>query len=161
MRETIISQYGDEIEEFFLPECYDDLIVGCYDSGSDFYPAYDLKNLILYIKNNINKNSDDYFNSEILDKNPNVCFIEFKSKDKETLATPNLDMMFMCGFDNALAGLKWQKNREIVPAYDKNKCIDILMENDGMSYEDALEYYDFNIEGAYMGVNTPAMLTLY
>ena len=42
--------------------------------------------------------------------------------------------------------------------YDKAKVIDILMERDEMSYEDALEFYSFNIEGAWAGRGTPIWL---
>jgi len=37
--------------------------------------------------------------------------------------------------------------------YSKSKCIQILMKD--MSEEDALEYYEYNIVGAYMGEKTP------
>ena len=32
------------------------------------------------------------------------------------------------------------------------------MKEDGMSMEDAREYIEFNIEGAYMGVHTPVLV---
>jgi hypothetical protein len=36
--------------------------------------------------------------------------------------------------------------------------IEILRLNDGMSEEEALEYFEFNIEGAYIGIDTPVLV---
>lgn len=60
------------------------------------------------------------------------------------------------GFDEAIIGLS-SKN---IVVYDREKCINILARN--MSYEEAVEYFDFNVEGAYMGEKTPIFVnTLY
>ncbi len=39
--------------------------------------------------------------------------------------------------------------------YDAGMIIEILMQRDGMDYEEAVEFFGFNIEGAYMGEHTP------
>jgi hypothetical protein len=39
--------------------------------------------------------------------------------------------------------------------YDEDKVIEILMERDGMTYEEAVEYFEFNIAGAWVGESTP------
>jgi len=41
--------------------------------------------------------------------------------------------------------------------YTTEEILKILME-DGMSYDEASEYFDFNVAGAYMGVYTPLYL---
>ena len=38
--------------------------------------------------------------------------------------------------------------------YDAEKIRDLLMKRDGMTMEEAREYIEFNIEGAYMGPHT-------
>jgi hypothetical protein len=38
--------------------------------------------------------------------------------------------------------------------YDAEKIRETLMKRDGMSFEDAREFIEFNIEGAYMGPHT-------
>tara|TARA_R100001510_G_C7582198_1_gene154778 strand:+ start:286 stop:429 length:144 start_codon:yes stop_codon:yes gene_type:complete len=38
-------------------------------------------------------------------------------------------------------------------------CIKKLMK-DGMDFEEAVEYFDFNVESAYVGPNTPVFLDL-
>jgi hypothetical protein len=43
--------------------------------------------------------------------------------------------------------------------YDVDKCLDIFMTRDGMTYEEAVEFFDFNVSGAYMGENTPIFVT--
>ena len=42
--------------------------------------------------------------------------------------------------------------------YDYEKCIQVLVERDGMTREDAEEFFDFNVVGAYVGENTPIFL---
>ena len=61
------------------------------------------------------------------------------------------------GFEKALLGYAWLKQLgdATVAVYDRNKCIDILIERDGMSYEEAVEFFDFNVEGAFVGEHTP------
>lgn len=44
-------------------------------------------------------------------------------------------------------------------AYDRDMCIDVLMERDGMDWNGANEYFDFNVAGAYMGEMTPVFIS--
>ena len=60
------------------------------------------------------------------------------------------------GFDEAIIGLHRGGHSCVV--YDEGKVIDILVDRDGMSFEEAVEYYDFNISGAHMGPNTPIFI---
>lgn len=39
--------------------------------------------------------------------------------------------------------------------YSVEKCIDILVENDEMLLEQAMDYFDFNVRGSYVGEQTP------
>ena len=62
------------------------------------------------------------------------------------------------GFDEAIIGQAciWRdKGMHNVLVYDAEKMRSILMKRDGMSAEEAREYIEFNVEGAYMGVGTP------
>ena len=72
---------------------------------------------------------------------------ELKEKIEET----NPDAMLADGLDDALAGLD-TKGRAI---YFVNEIIGILMKRDGMTEEEATEFFDFNIAGAYVGEYTP------
>ena len=62
------------------------------------------------------------------------------------------------GFDEAIIGYTRIAGRKDVLAYDYWKCIDILKERDGMSAEEAIEYMEFNVIGAYVGKLTPAFI---
>lgn len=65
------------------------------------------------------------------------------------------------GFEDALIGLVHRFGFENpVALYDQDKCIQILMERDGMDYDGALEFFEFNTLGAWVGEMTPAFARL-
>ncbi len=78
----------------------------------------------------------------------------------EQIAEMNPDALLCDGFDDAIIGLASRVGMTLVVAYDTNKIIDILMKRDGMDEEEALEYFYFNIEGAWMGENTPVFIQM-
>ena len=61
------------------------------------------------------------------------------------------------GFDDAILGLGRRCSQPDLLVYDVDKCVDILME-DGMTQEEAMEYFEFNVVGAWMGEGTPIFL---
>ena len=63
------------------------------------------------------------------------------------------DLLKADGFDEAILGVVQRMGIQAI-CYDQDKVIDILME-DGMSYEEAVEYFEFNIAGAWVGESTP------
>jgi hypothetical protein len=63
------------------------------------------------------------------------------------------------GFDDAIVGIGRRCGEPEMLIYSEDKVLTILMERDGMSREDALEYYEFNIAGAYIGEDTPIFMT--
>jgi len=63
------------------------------------------------------------------------------------------------GFDEAIIGIGRQFNKNLV-IYDEDKCIKILMERDGMTDEEAIEFFEFNVVGAYVGEYTPIYVRL-
>lgn len=60
------------------------------------------------------------------------------------------------GFEDAFIGIGRQFGKPMA-VYNREKCIDILSKD--MSYEEAEEYFCYNVEGAYVGENTPVFLT--
>lgn len=60
------------------------------------------------------------------------------------------------GFDEALIGITVSVNP--VAAYSKYRMLEILMKRDGMTYEDAIEYLEYNVFGAYVGEKTPVYI---
>lgn len=63
------------------------------------------------------------------------------------------------GFEMAFMGMlrKYGQTAPIA-VYDYAKCIQILMDRDGMGQDDAIEWLEFNTLGAYIGEYTPVML---
>jgi len=70
----------------------------------------------------------------------------------------NEDLLLADGFEDAFLGIGQQFNKQFA-IYDKEKCLQILVERDGMTQEDAIEYFDFNVTGAWVGESTPAFLS--
>ena len=68
------------------------------------------------------------------------------------------DTVFYDEFDAAFVGFGWQFNVGPVAVYNQNLVMDILKAR-GMDEEGALEYFSFNIIGAYVGERTPIFLT--
>jgi hypothetical protein len=70
-------------------------------------------------------------------------------------------MLKIDGFDEAIIGPAtiWRGQEMVsVLVYDAEKIRDILMVRDGMDFEMAREYIEFNIEVAYMGEHTPVLV---
>ena len=63
------------------------------------------------------------------------------------------------GYDEAIIGpaMIWRDLEQVnVLVYDAEKIREILM-RDGCSAEEAREFIEFNIEGAYLGIDTPVL----
>ena len=67
------------------------------------------------------------------------------------------DILFTEDYDEAIAGTVWDGERTRV-VYDTELILELLMGRSEMSYEEAVEYFDFNIAGSDMGVYTPLYL---
>ena len=89
---------------------------------------------------------------------------------KEWVSDYNEEALLADGFDSAILGMCEIFGTSPVVAYDRDKCIEILMDNfedsslnnlDEDLYTMAVEHFDFNVAGSYVGENTPVFLTLY
>ena len=68
--------------------------------------------------------------------------------------------MLKCdGFDNAIIGVGERCTTDSMIVYDYDKMVKVLVTRDDMSYEEAEEYIDFNIVGAWIGDTTPIIVT--
>ena len=65
------------------------------------------------------------------------------------------DVLIADGFDKAIMGIVERSGMNPVVLYNKNKCIDIMVKRDGMTEEEAIEFYYYNIVGSHMGDYTP------
>lgn len=73
---------------------------------------------------------------------------------REYLEEVNPQALVADGFDKAMIGTAF-RDGNIVALYDLEKCTEVLIERDGMTFEEAIEYIDYNVLGSYMGMNTP------
>ena len=81
-----------------------------------------------------------------------------KRKDiKDLYGDDEPDILFADGYDKAIAGVVWDGERTRV-VYATEDILKILMDRDGMTYDEASEFFDFNVAGAHMGVYTPLYL---
>ena len=60
------------------------------------------------------------------------------------------------GYDGAIEGVVWDGERTRV-VYRTESILEILMDQ-GMTYDEASEYFDFNVARTYVGVYTPLYL---
>ena len=64
------------------------------------------------------------------------------------------------GYDEAIIGPAsiWRDSTMVfVLVYDAEKIREVLM-RDGMDAEEAREFIEFNIEGGYLGIETPVLV---
>ena len=64
------------------------------------------------------------------------------------------------GYDEAIIGpaMIWRDKQQVqVLVYDAEKIREILMK-DGISSDEAREFIEFNIEGGYIGIETPVLV---
>ena len=66
------------------------------------------------------------------------------------------EMLFADGYDSAIEGVVWDGERTRV-VYRMESILEILMDQ-GMTYDEASEYFDFNVAGSHVGVYTPLYL---
>ena len=71
---------------------------------------------------------------------------------------PNENFLRTDGFDDCIIGVSHRYGEPLLLAYDKEKVIKKLMKRDNMTIEDALEFYTYNIIGAWVGKQTPIFI---
>ena len=74
-------------------------------------------------------------------------------------------MLKIDGHDDAIIGPAMVRTEDgalrQVLVYDAEVIRNTLVTRDAMDFEDAREYIEFNIEGAYMGPHTPILVWPY
>jgi len=68
---------------------------------------------------------------------------------------PDEEFLIADGYDNAIIGVEDSK---MIIVYSTKKVLSILMEDEEMTYEDALEFFYYNIKGAHVGDKTPLFI---
>ncbi len=65
------------------------------------------------------------------------------------------------GFDDCIVGLIERFGMEPVFCYDKQKVVAKIIEDEGITFEEAVEHFEYNIIGSWIGKGTPCFLTKY
>jgi hypothetical protein len=68
----------------------------------------------------------------------------------------DLELLRIDGFDDCCVGIVDRCGEQPVLCYSKRLMVQKLVKE--MGYDDAVEHFEFNIAGAYMGPLTPYML---
>ena len=92
-----------------------------------------------------------------------VSLRESRAKDGrswiELITEQNEEAVTCDGFESCVIGVANRFGMEPVVAYDYDKCIDLLVSRDHMDYEEAIEYFEFNTIGAWVGKGTPVFVS--
>lgn len=83
---------------------------------------------------------------------------EIPDELREWVAEHNEDALFADGFEDAIIGMAERCGQPSLIVYDAGKCIEILVERDGMHPDEAIEFFEYNTLGAWVGVNTPLFM---
>lgn len=63
------------------------------------------------------------------------------------------------GLNDAIIGVTEEFGNGPRILYDRDKILEILQTRDGMTYEDAFEFYDYNILGLFASEQNPIFLS--
>ena len=85
--------------------------------------------------------------------------MKFEEK-KDLLYQLSPDVIVADGFEDALIGVGQQFNKAMA-VYDRQKCIEILIERDWRSDEEAVEYFEYNVTVAWVREYTPIFLETF
>lgn len=82
--------------------------------------------------------------------------IRYHPSCREAIEKLNPSALFLDGLDGALVGYAIQWGSPALAVYDADRLVELLSKD--MSHEEALAYYSFTIECAYLGPGTPLIL---
>lgn len=68
-------------------------------------------------------------------------------------------MLVMDGYDDCIVGIVERFGQPPIVCYDRDKVIKAHMK-EGMDYEEAEEFFEFNQIGAWLGESTPCFITM-
>jgi len=74
--------------------------------------------------------------------------------DYITKYNPELSFTTVTGHDDAVIGWRFVDSHPVL-IYSVAAIVDKLVTRDGMEYQDALEFFDYNIKQAYVGPTSP------
>ena len=76
-----------------------------------------------------------------------------------SLVESNPAALLADGFEDAYIGHTVNQHHAIVAVYDYAKCIQVLVERDGIDPDEADEFLQYNTLSAYVGENGPLFIS--
>ena len=76
----------------------------------------------------------------------------------EIIQEQNPEALTADGLDDAILGIAYRAGAAPLVAYSTSQCIQILMDRVGMSHDEASEFFEFNVLGAFVGPGTPVFV---
>jgi len=80
---------------------------------------------------------------------------------REELAEIDPELLLADGYDHCILGVAHRFSEPDVVAYDIGCIVGSLVENDGMMPDEAIEYFEYNILGSYVGERTPTFIETF
>lgn len=77
----------------------------------------------------------------------------------EKMRELNPDATYPTGMEEAIIGIGERCGQPALFVVSAEKCVELLMRDSGMGREDAVEFYDFNVAGAWVGDHTPIFMS--
>jgi hypothetical protein len=76
----------------------------------------------------------------------------------EQLRDLNPDAWYFEGLDGAIVGIVERCGQSPIAVYDQIKCLEILVQDHGYGYDEAVEHFQYNLMGLYTDGGTPCFL---
>ena len=83
--------------------------------------------------------------------------VRLSSEEFKEISEEN-ELLLMDGYDDCVVGLVERFGQPTIICYDRDKVLEKLV-RDGMTEEEAEEWFNFNQLGAWMGDKTPCFLS--
>jgi len=80
---------------------------------------------------------------------------------REDIADINPEAIIFDELDEAIIGVGKQFTGAPVVVYDYDRCIAIFMRDNDWDHEDAIDWMQYNVLGAYLGEGTPIFMTVF
>ena len=89
---------------------------------------------------------------------PKGATVPTREQINEQLLEMDESTLLMDGFDEAFIGFSRRINEPVLAVYSYDKMVDVLVQRDGLDYDEAVEYIDYNCVGAWVGERTPIIV---
>lgn len=71
----------------------------------------------------------------------------------------NEDAVYPTDLKDAIVGYVERIGFDPCILLDREKCLEIFVKRDKMTYDEAIEHFEFNVLGSYVGESTPMFAT--